>query len=323
MESQIITIPLKAAKKVYSFFNPENSAFGRNWKMFSSKEYSNQLIYSKLISDSPCMIARFGAFELNCLVNYLGVSRSAQFKSYTQYIKSQSPPWWWNKSILQSMNTNAGFFPANVKMIEKFCELMLRDIKEVDVLGSWLKEESFLQKELTNIKRLVLEDIEPFFSVNPWTKALEGKKVLVVHPFAETIENQYKKRDLLFDNHLLPDFELHTLKAVQSSAGSSTEFVDWFQALDHMKSKIDSIDYDICIIGAGAYGFPLAAYVKQSGKKAVHLAGVTQLLFGIKGKRWENYIVWPYENLYNEHWVRPGDSEKPKNATLIENACYW
>ena len=53
------------------------------------------------------------------------------------------------------------------------------------------------------------------------------------------------------------------------------------------------------------------------------MAGVTQLLFGIKGKRWEDYVVWPYMNLFNDHWVRPGASEKPKNATVVEGACYW
>lgn len=47
---------------------------------------------------------------------------------------------------------------------------------------------------------------------------------------------------------------------------------------------MDKIDYDICLIGCGAYGFPLAAHAKRKGKKAVHLGGALQLLFGIKGK---------------------------------------
>ena len=55
-----------------------------------------------------------------------------------------------------------------------------------------------------------------------------------------------------------------------------------------MKAQIDKEDFDICLIGAGAYGFPLAAYVKRKGKKAVHLGGALQLLFGIKGSRWED-----------------------------------
>ena len=314
---------LKVLRQLYHILYPDSSAFGRNWKMFSAKEYANELIYQKLIDEKPCMLARFGSTEMLCLTNYLGVTQHKKFKNYKSYIKSQTPPWWWEASTIQQMQQWSGFFPAKINKIEQFCELMLNDIPQLDILGSWLKEESFVSKEMGNAKKLVLEDIEPFFSPNPWTRALEGKKVLVLHPFDETIKQQYLKRKLLFENNLLPNFELKTIKAVQSIAGVQTEFSDWFEALEFMKAQINSIDYDICIIGAGAYGFALAAHVKRMGKKAIHLGGVTQLLFGIKGKRWEEYVVWPYTNLYNEHWVRPGEKEKPKNAEVVEGACYW
>jgi hypothetical protein len=312
---------LKIFQKIYVGIKPESSISGRNWKMFSNKEYANELIYKYLVNDKPCMIARFGSTELSCLSNYLGVKRGK--KSIISYIKGKELDWWWEKSVINNMNIASGFFPPSIKKIEQFCELMLEDIKQVDLLGSWLKEEKYFNFQLINAKKVVLEDLEPFFTTNPWTKALEGKKVLVVHPFTETIQQQFFKRELLFENNLLPQFELKTIKAVQSIAGEKTEFEDWFEALEYMKKEIDAIDYDICIIGAGAYGFPLAAHVKRMGKKAIHLAGVTQLLFGIKGKRWEEYIVWPYRNLFNEHWVRPGETEKPKNANVVEGACYW
>ena len=313
---------LKLLRKVFNILSPEYSFFGRNWKMFSSKDYSNKLIYEQLLDSNPCMIARFGANEINCLTNYMGVKRYVPI-SVKKYIKNQAPEWWWNRSVLDKMSNNAGFFPLNIKNIERFSQLMLEDLHQVDILASWLKQESFFDKQLSGAKKIVLEDMEPFFSSNPWTRALKGKKVLVVHPFSETIEKQYKKRKLLFENELLPDFELKTIKAVQSIAGEKTPFADWFEALEWMKQQIDATDYDICIIGAGAYGLPLAAHVKRSGKKAIHLAGVTQMLFGIKGKRWETYIVWPYTNLYNEHWVRPDENEKPQNAKAVEGACYW
>ena len=77
------------------------------------------------------------------------------------------------------------------------------------------------------------------------------------------------------------------LKAVQTAGGNQTEFKDWFEALEYMEQEIDKIDYDIVLLGCGAYGFPLAAHCKRMGKQAIHLGGVLQLLFGIKGKRWE------------------------------------
>ena len=130
----------------------------------------------------------------------------------------------------------------------------------------------------------------------------------------------------------MPSFQLKTIKAVQSLADEQTDFNDWFEALDFMKAEIDKVDYDICLIGCGAYGFPLAAHVKRMGKKGFHYGGALQLLFGIRGKRWEDpsYGVkeWGipygfYSNLMNEHWIRPGTAAMPKNAKVVEGACYW
>lgn len=86
-----------------------------------------------------------------------------------------------------------------------------------------------------------------------------------------------------------------------------------------MKHKIDSINYDICLIGCGAYGFPLAAYIKRQGKQAIHVGGALQLLFGIKGRRWDEM----YQNVYNEYWVRPSKNETPQTSGNVEGGCYW
>ena len=224
------------------------------------------------------------------------------------------------------MQQGAGFFPANEYNMQRFSELMLKDIPEVDILGSWLPDEIEFDAELKNATRITFELLNPYFSNKTWTLALKGKKILIVHPFASTIIEQYKKRQLLFENNLLPDFDLKTIKAVQSIAGNKTNFSDWFEALNFMKEEINKYDFDICLIGCGAYGFPLAAHVKRMGKKGFHLGGSLQLLFGIRGKRWENPNYndkYNYTKLINEHWVKPADEELPNNAIQVENACYW
>ena len=133
---------------------------------------------------------------------------------------------------------------------------------------------------------------------------------------------QYKKRELLFANKdVLPAFELITLKAVQTIAGEQADFETWFDALAYMEHKIDQIDFDVAIIGCGAYGFPLAAYCKKIGKKAIHLGGATQILFGIKGKRWDD--LPEVNKFYNEHWVRPLPEETPQQNKKVEGGCYW
>lgn len=293
----------------------------------------SQIIYGHLTNEDPTMIARFGSTELATLVNYLGVQKGD--RRIWKYIQGKSLPWWWEKGLIQQMADWSGFFPPTQQMIEAFCELMVRDMQQVDVLGSWLNGETCFADRLEQSKKVRLIFIDPFWSKTPWTMALKGKRVLVVHPFAELIEEQYRnKRKYLFkDPNVLPDFDLFTVKAVQSLGGEAEGYSDWFAALDAMKQQIGNIDFDICLLGCGAYGFPLAAHIKRSGKKAVHWGGSLQLYFGIIGKRWEdlNYAsgvrhINPdinYPKLINEHWVRPTSSGKPKNAEAVEGACYW
>ena len=62
----------------------------------------------------------------------------------------------------------------------------------------------------------------------------------------------------------MPEFELKTLKAVQTIAGEKDErFSTWFEALEYMFEETMKIDFDIAIIGCGAYGMPLAAKLKK------------------------------------------------------------
>lgn len=291
----------------------------------------SDIIYNEINAKKPLMIARFGAFELATVANYIGVMNSK--KSIVKYIKGEEADWEWNAPLLEYMNTNAGFFPPSIEKIQQFCELMLEDKNLVDILGSWRVEEKHLNKNMC-AKKVHLRLLEPFWSNEPWTKALKNKKILVVHPFSRTILAQYEKRELLFENKdVLPKFKsLTVVKAVQSLGKGDDRFKDWFEALEYMQTEIDKVDYDICLIGAGAYGFPLAAHVKRKGKIGIHMGGALQLLFGIRGTRWEdpNYGVreWgiepnSYVNLMNEHWVRPNENEKPQSANKVEGACYW
>ena len=141
-----------------------------------------------------------------------------------------------------------------------------------------------------------LRALEPYYYANPWSAALAGKHVLVVHPFADTIRAQYQKRGELFTNapggvNTLP--ELASLTVIPAVPG----------------------------IGAGAYGLPLAAHARDTGHVAIQMSGATQLLFGIKGRRWDTHPQ--ISKLYNPAWVRPAPAEQPANKQAVEGGSYW
>lgn len=322
---------LKGLRKIYSkLFKSGDKPFDRGE---TDPDKASDMIYQLLTSDKPCMIARFGSTELNCITNYISIHSAKH--SIGNFIRGKEEQWWWNEKGIQHMKNCSGFFPNDKDNIKKFCQLMLEDSKEVDLLGSWRPNERAMEDYLPkSLSKVELAYMEPFWSDNPWSRALAGKKVLVIHPFAQLIENQYNNNRIhLFKNSaVLPSFELMTIQAVQSLGGESSQYNNWFDALQWMLDEMDKFNYDICLIGCGAYGFPLAAHAKRMGKKAIHLGGALQLLFGIRGKRWEDptYGVkeWGlpygfYTSIMNDYWIKPGDTFKPKNAQQVEGACYW
>jgi hypothetical protein len=268
-----------------------------------------ELISKRLKSSEPVMIARFGSSEIKAILYpYFPLIFRFLFK----------------KRIFKSMYISSGFFACNDINIRKFSAMMIEDMKLLDILGSWRIEERFLEKHYPKSERVKLNNLEPYLQEFPWSNELKGKKVLVIHPFNTTIESQYHlNRENLFKNpNVLPVFHsLQTIKAIQTIVGTKSRFDTWFDALNFMKLEIDKKDFDIAIIGCGAYGFPLAAHVKRMGKKAIHLGGATQILFGIKGKRWledKNF-----DHIINEHFVFPSDADKIDNYHIMEGGAYW
>jgi hypothetical protein len=273
---------------------------------------ANEILKEAILSGKPYMFGRYGSTELNCVTEYLLAKK--------RIVKSI------NLKRLEIACFHNGLFPLNEETITRFAGLMLDSSRQVDLYGTFrmIMEDYY-------IKHYMIEDVilthlymmDFWMYKEPFTSALEGKKVLVIHPLADTISSQYKNRKLLFENPcVLPKFELHTLKAVQTVARQRDErFTDWFEALEYMCNAALNINFDVAIIGCGAYGFPLAAKLKQYGKTVIHMGGVTQMLFGIRGARWD---VHPQAcKLYNEHWVRPDKQDIPEGANGVENGCYW
>lgn len=312
----------RIGKRTRPFFLKSKSKFYAHYKIKEKDNKINDLIYSLIKSGKPLMIGRFGSVETRVIVNYLTKNIiDNDFIGVYKYLKGDIGINWKESSkYLNQLCNNAGFFPNDEAYLKEFVELYLESAKSLDVLGVWNKLEEYIPTIPEDAMLCNIRELEPWFFDNPWTKALEGKKVLIVHPFEQTIINQYQKRQNIYKNKdVLPDFELKTIKAVQSIADEKSDFNNWFEALDFMKNQIDQIDFDIAILGCGAYGFPLASYIKNKGKQAIHLGGVTQLLFGIKGKRWEEWEH--YTSLRGNAWVYA--NEKPKGADKVEGGCYW
>lgn len=285
---------------------------------------AHEKITQVLDSGKPGMIARLGTTE-SAIVEY--------------YIKNQvdgtcSFPDALSRAIL----TLSGFFPAQDDLLCRFAQESLANLGDADLMGVrvkpsdwgfWPLEKHLVGRYAPQSGLIRLAELMPIGDSDSWTRSLEGKRVLVIHPFSQTIEKQYAHRTKLFhDPNFLPEFDLQVMTAVQSVGENSQtlEHSTWFEALDHMKAELSNRSFDVALIGAGAYGLFLAAECKKMGAIGVHIGGALQLLFGIKGDRWTNpttadsQAVLPH---VNEHWVSPSSSERPLGADKVEDGCYW
>ena len=222
----------------------------------------------------------------------------------------------------QLVTVNAGVFPDEDKILSRFFETYQKSIEDMDVAASWIvNDKTFISSINPNVKFVELRSLEPYYHSNPWSSVLKDQDVVVVSPFSDSIESQYKKRELLWaDKEILPEFNLMTVQSPYLSLGSG-EGGDWFSALDSMYNRVLKKKPKIVLVGAGAYSLPLISMLKSEGISGVHLGGSNQIMFGIKGRRWDEHEV--IGGFYNEHWVRPNGTEIPINKELIEDGCYW
>ena len=284
-------------------------------KFIYSGQAASDLVYETLNSGKPVFIGKYGNSELGAIRLFV----RQKHKSRVRYTKRH----------IWRMEISSGFINPTPENLTRYCSEAIRITRDTDIMGVWFiqNERQMCVDYLPAMSRLVfLFSLSPLFlmrSERPWSRYLEGKRVLVVHPFADSIRAQYQKRHLLFANpRVLPEFDLTVIKAYQSMMGNNPDgFHNWFDALDSMKEQIAGTNFDVALIAAGAYGFFLGHYCKQLGRQALHLGGDLQLLFGIKGVRWEE--TGDARLLYNEHWVRPMEHETPPGHKQIERGCYW
>jgi hypothetical protein len=275
-----------------------------------SPQQGNDLI--ALSIDRPYAIGKIGSVEMAALRHYLSRADSSGFCEF--------PEWQAN-----SLYRNAGVFPPEARVFSRFCTIYAGALTRIDVLAVWFNrgEHAVKRRLAANAAVTALRALEPYYHVQPWSQHLAGKRVLVVSPFTDTIQAQYARRERVWQARpqVLPEFELLTLRSPLSAFLTPPAYPDWFVALDAMREQMASMRFEVAIVGAGAWSLPLVAHAKSLGAFAIHLGGTVQLLFGIKGGRWDKHPR--ISAFYNEAWTRPSPSETPQGIQKIEGGCYW
>ena len=242
---------------------------------------------------------------------------------------------------LRILATNAGIYDLTRDPQTSFLQWHRETksaILNTDVLAmGWyqpLSEKEFKTFSSWSIiaKQIPLRSLEPYYVSTEfqWIKYLKGQKVAVVSSFTQSAAYQVAKGlNTIWSPRLEwpSDIEWIWIQTGHSPfiANGTNEWpsgIDsWSDAIDMMVEKIVWSGARFALIGCGGLGMILASKLKDRGAITLVIGGSIQLLFGIKGKRWETHSV--IGKFWTDDWIWPSLQETPGNAQSIEGGCYW
>jgi hypothetical protein len=280
-------------------------------------------------SNRPFLIGRNGSSEISV------------FNFWFKNLNTHLP---WPPSMLLRLNQNFGVWPLTNESLNNWCKDYHAALSQMDgISAGWFKpleaiESAFIKAITPSAFTMPLRCLEPYY-VEPdlrWTATLADKDVAVVTSFTKTIQNQLDRIDPLkiwssveAPETILPPARWHLIKSYfppnvsgdHETGWLSIGITSWEMAVDHLVTEVLKTGATHVIIGCGAIGMNVAGRLRKKGLSVILLGGAVQVLFGIRGKRWQNHDV--ISRFWNNDWVWPVESERPPNANTVEGACYW
>ncbi len=226
--------------------------------------------------------------------------------------------------IYKQLYTNAGFYckEGNTKSVyqnwkSKYIEAIIKSDVVLDVYtcnSFHIVGDVFTR---LNINKAGLPYVEnPNWWIINIVMQMQGT-IGVVSYFKNDIENQLKKMNKIWGCNISNKFVV--VKSYNTIEGNSPHN-NWTETYDELTERLDKHkDIKNWLVSCGCYGLPVCLHLSKIGKsKVFYVGGILQLLFGLKGSRWDNRLE--VNKLYNKHWIYP--SERPKNAKQVEDWCY-
>jgi hypothetical protein len=279
----------------------------------------NDILRRAVVEGEPFAAGKIGDCELEALLKYELAERDAD--AFFRSISKEGHE-------LDLLYVNCGVFPRTPGATSAWAETYLAALGQLDLIGVWFNtgEREIVERYAPHATLSRVRSLEPYYHDAPWTAALAGKRVVVVTPFEQTVtlqRNRWTGKELFPSNpDVLPDFDLTIVRSPFSAALVPPAHADWSASLEAMKAELAALEFDVCIVGAGAYSLPLCSFVRSELRRlAVHLGGSTQILFGIRGRRWNKHPVLKHH--FNERWIHPLESERPNGTWRLEGSAYW
>jgi hypothetical protein len=234
------------------------------------------------------------------------------------------------------LERNAGIFPTTPASIANWIRKTLVAVQDSDLLvAGWYKpiashELEFLRDIGKRGPYLPLRALEPYYvpEAYQWTSTLEGRRVAVVSSFAETACQQASRSDAVWSGRAvlpkatyLPVQTRYSPRLAKGHAEWPDTVKSWEAAVADVVNRVMEQNAEIVLIGCGGLGMVIGHELRIRGKVCIVMGGAIQVLFGIKGQRWQNHSI--ISSFWNDAWVWPRIEDTPGGADEVEGGCYW
>jgi len=228
-----------------------------------------------------------------------------------------------------------GIFPRDPVFYDRYYSHFIEQARSHDYLGLFGEPNEptiFGHYGLTN-RLMDFRDQEPDRSTPDRPSAcylphFAGRRLLLVSPFAPLLKERATQStfEAVWAKTGKRWFDPSAVEALLVPYGWSREVQerhgDSLSLLRALTEQMDSLSYDVALIGAGGMGIPLAAHAKSRGKVAIALGGHLQVLFGVLGERWRRSETWRRDYI-NPAWIDPPPEYRPKEDALVDGGAYW
>ena len=299
-----------------------------NWWRFNILQENNRLftyLNDKISNNKHFIIPRIAGIENNYVELGICLLQNQINEPEIEYLQKN----------IYIMKNNAGIKLTSGDSIVKYAKLYLQAFEYCDVYFEWepwgdvykyiQSSHNFININFAHKQQFWAFTLDIFHNIynNPWTKALKGKRLLIVSPFVKSIKEKVDILPEIYGVDLFPECQFTFIKPPQTQGEcESEEFdIELEKFMDQIKKIKD--DFDIALCSCGGYGNLVCAEIYKLGKSAIYVGGVLQMFFGIYGNRWLKERPDILRLFMNKHWSRPKEEECPIGHKCIEDGCYW
>lgn len=242
---------------------------------------------------------------------------------------------------IAELENNAGIHTTSYTSLKEYATRLLEAYTACSFIAEWPMEgdvfqitgmgQEFIARQTPTIPKGSALSLEPYY-MDPsehalsWITALQGKRILILHPFVHTFQKQLAHLSELYPGRSwMEGCEFHFLRPPLTLAGNhgSKDWKEHYEAcLLQLQQHLQQHPVDIALVGAGGYGMLLAhALLREFKVSTIYVGGALQLFFGVIGKRW--FTNKQVMALMNPRWTRPVKEDQPLAYQRVERGCYW